>query len=362
LARAGRWLARVGLVALLVLSLGLAGWSVRRVAEDPLLRPMIDRTADEFSAVLERALVDEAPVEVVAARLTTLLDEKPRNWIAIEAVEEIASHRGLALPPDVVAARAAAWDEDSGWLATLGRCASCTWDAATCSLSEALICNAPVTLTPVGDVMGVARAGVASVTGAEVDRLDLSLSVIGLGATALVLATGGTSYTLKAGASLLRLARRMSLIPPRLLALVTDAARTGVRWDAVMRMDSLTDPARLIVPQAVAPVAAVLSDLGRIDGTLGATRTLHILRHIDGPEDARRLAMASEAVGPRLVGALEVLGKSRVLRLALRLSDEAVALIAGLVGLMLTLAMALGGLVQGWVLRSLRRRLRSAAR
>jgi hypothetical protein len=362
MARAGRWLARAGLAALVVLSLVLAGWSVRRIAENPLLRPVVNRTAAEVSAALEQALAEEASATVVAARLAALLAETPRNWIAITAVEEIAANRGLSLPPEVTAARTAAWEEESGWLATLGRCASCTWDAATCALSEALICNAPVTLTPVGDLMGVARAGVASATGTEIDRLDLTLSVIGLGATAVVLATGGTSYTLKAGASLLRLARRMSLISPRLLGLVTDAARGGIRWDAVLRMDSLTDPARLIDAQAVAPLAAVLSDLGRIDGSLGATRTLHILRHIDGPEDARRLAVASEAVGPRLVGALEVLGKSRVVRLAVRLSDEAAALIAGLVGLMLSLALAVGGLVQAWVLRSLRRGLRSAAR
>ncbi len=323
---------------------------------------MIARSAAEFAAATDRALAREATAAVVAGRLAALLAETPRNWIAIEAVEAVAAERGLALPAPVTAARRAAWDQDANWLATLERCAACTWDAAACSLSEALICNAPVTLTPAGDLMGIGRAAVAGVRGDEFDQVDLALSVIGLGATAATLATGGTSYTLKAGASLLRLARRMGLIPPRLMALVAEAARSGIRWDEVLRLDSLSDPARLIVPEAIAPVAAVAADLGRIGDTLGPTQTLHLLRHVDGPGDSRRLAAAAEALGPRTLGTLEILGKSRLLRLASRISDEAVALISALAGLVTTVAAALAGMVQGWGLRALRRALRARPR
>lgn len=361
-AAAGRWLARACLLALMLASLSAAIWSARTIAANPLLRPVIERSADEFVAALDRAEARHATPAVVAARLTALLAETPRNWIAIDAVGLVATERGLVLPNTVLAAKAAAWEEDSGFISTAGTCLTCMVDAASCSLSQALICNAPVTLTPIGDVIGIGRAGVASLFGQEVDRLDLALSAIGLGATVAVVATGGTSYTLKAGASLLKLARRMSLIPPRLMALVADAARTGIRWDEALRWDSLTDPARLIVPDAIAPVAAVASDLGRIDGVLGTSRTLHLFRHIDGPADARRIATASGALGPRAVGTLEILGKSRFMRAAIRLSDVAITLMAGLIGMLISLGTGLGAALH-WVLsRGLRRRLQAAAR
>lgn len=197
--RAGRWLARAGLTFLLVLSLALTGWSAWRISHDPLLRPLIDRTADEFAAALEREMADAAIPEAVVARLSVLLAEDPRNWIAIQAVEEIVADRGLHLPAAVTEARATAWEEDSGFLAKAGACLACTVNAANCSLSEALICNAPVALTPVGDLIGIGKAAVAAAGGDDIDEFDLALSLIGLGATVAVVATGGTSYHVEGG-------------------------------------------------------------------------------------------------------------------------------------------------------------------
>lgn len=360
--RAVRRIARAGLAALLVMSLVTGAWAVVRIVHDPLLRPLIDRGAAEFAAALESELAEAATPQAVAERIAALLDESPRNWIAIQAVEEVATARGIALPADLVARRAALWDEDSGIVTVAGACLACTVDAASCSLSQAMICNAPVALTPVGDVIGLGKAGYAAATGGEVDRLDFALSAIGLGATVAVVATGGTSYTLKAGASLLRMARKMSLLPPRLLGLIADAARTGIRWDEAARLDSLTDPARLLVPEAIAPVAAVATDLGRMSDTLGGTRTLHLLRYVDGPDDARHLADAAETLGPRTLGTLELLGKSRFMRAALRWSDEAAALVAGFFGTLAALTAALTSTLHGLVLRRLRGGLRQAAR
>lgn len=360
--RAVRRIARAGLAALLIISVVTGVWAVVRIAHDPLLRPLIDRGAAEFAAALEAEMAAAATPQAVAGRITALLDESPRNWIAIEAVEEVVTAHGIALPADLAARRAALWDEDSGIVTVAGACLACTVDAAACSLSQAMMCNLPVALTPVGDVIGLGKAGYAAATGGEVDQLDFALSAIGLGATVAVVATGGTSYTLKAGASLLRLARRMSLLPPRLLALITDAARRGIRWDEAARLDTLADPARILVPEVVGPVAAVATDLGRMSDTLGSTRTLHLLRYVDGPDDARHIADAAETLGPRVLGTLEILGKSRFMRAALRWSDEAAALIAGVLGTLAALTAALGAALQSLVLRGLRRRLRGATR
>ena len=122
------------------------------------------------------------------------------------------------------------------------------------------------------------------------------------------------------------------------------------------------DPARLIVPEVVAPVAAIAADLGRTNDLLGSTRTLHLLRYVDAPDDARHIADAAESLGPRVVGTLEILGKSRFMRAALRWSDDAAALIAGLLGTLFTLVSALVSALQSLVLRSIRAGLRRAAR
>lgn len=362
LRRALRWFARSCILILLISSLITGGWAVARIAEDPLVRPFVERSAAEFAAALEREMAQEATPQVVSARLAALLAEDPRNWIAIEALEEVAAARGIAIAPLVALIRIDAWAEDSGYLSIAGACLSCTVNAASCSLSQALICNAPVALTPVGDVIGLGKAGVAAWTGAEVDRLDLALSAIGLGATVATVATGGTSYTLKAGASLLRLARKMSLLPPRLTTLITDAATRGVDWTRALSWDGVTDPARLLRADVIRPVAEVATDLGRMSDTLGPTRTLHLLRFVDGPDDARRIANAAETLGPRTLGTLEILGKSRFLRAAVRWSDEAAALMAGFVGLILTLGTALTSAVQSLMLRGLRRGLAKASR
>jgi hypothetical protein len=349
-----------------ILSLVLAGslcatlWSGWRIAQNPALRPLVELQGQALAAALDRATARAATPEAIAARLDVLLSEDPRNWLAIEAVEQIAAERGTALPPALAERSAALWAQDNAFLTRAGRCAECVWDPASCSLSNAFLCQAPVAITPVGDVLGIGRAGVAAATGAEVDGIDLALSLAGLGATAAIIASGGSSASVKAGAGALKVARRMDLVSPRLTATLADAAKRGIVWDDVLRLDSLTDPARLIRPGVLAPVAAIGADLARTAGALNATRTLHLMRHIDDATDARRIADAAQAAGPRVVGQMELLGKSRFLRAGLRLGDEAAALLAGLAGLVATLGSMAGTALGNAALRGLRRVARRA--
>lgn len=360
--RACRWLARLLLTALLVCSALSFLWSAQRIASNPLLRPVIERAAQDFAATLEMELARRETGPEIIARLEALLDESPRNWVAIEAVETLAQDLKVALPEQLSQARAAAWEEDSGYLAMAGSCAMCFWDASNCSLSEALICNAPVQMTPIGDLAGLTKAGINAATGNEIDKLDAALSAIGLGATAAGLATGGSSLTLKAGAGFLKMARKMALLSPKLMDFLLDVARRGIRWDEALRLDSLSDPARLLRPEIVRPAAALASDIGRIGARLDPSETLMMLRHIDGPQDARRLADATSVMGRKAVGTIEVIGKSRFMRAALRMSNEALALVSGLIGTIISLAMALGGMVQALSGRWLRQVLRQLAR
>ena len=353
-----RALARAGLAALLVASLLLTIPPLRAIAADPALRPFIDRGAAEFRTATDRAMAAEATPERLAALIETRLAEDPRNWLALDALLAVAAERTIPLPGDLAARVAAARDTDTGFLATAGSCLACTIHAETCPLTQLLLCNAPVTLSPAGDVIGLGRQGWNYATGAEVDDLDLALSALGLGATTVALLTGGSSLTVKLGASSLRLARKAGVMTGSLTRSLTRIASEAVDIAALRRAGSLDDLGAAFRPAALAPVTDLFANLGRLNRSLGPTETLHYMRYVDDPADAARLARSAEALGPRTLGRIEVLGKTRLFRLGLRLSDTAVRLWSGLAGLLVALTGMGAGLAQSAGLRMLRLLLR----
>jgi hypothetical protein len=349
---------RLILLFLLLGSAGLGYRSVEAILANPALTPIVDRTADEIVTLTDRMVADEATPERLNELLTLRLAEQPRNWVALEALSDLYAERGLPLP----ATYQTAWDEDSGIVAQTGSCLSCAWDIGTCSLSTALLCKAPILLTPVEDLRGLTKAGVDYASGTEVDRLDLGLSVVGLSATALIVASGGTSGTLKAGTALVRLAKGMRLLSPRLTARTTAALTDGIRWADIPAVRGVDDLPALLRADALAPVAATLADLGRTQDALGTTRTLHLLPLVDDAADARTLARVSEALGPGTVSRVEVLGKSRLFRASVRLSNTALELTAGIVGLLAGIGAAVANLIQSLLFRQLRRSAPQARR
>ncbi|QUS34822.1 hypothetical protein [Falsirhodobacter algicola] len=340
--------ARAGLTALLALSLVLAAASMIRIARDPALRPFADRATAAIAAAMDREMAAAATPARIAERLTALLAEEPRNWVAIDAVTDVARERGL--PYDMAAVEAAR-DADFSIAARASTCAACAWDIAQCRLSAELLCQAPM-LTGIGDVKDLAREGMHYAAGEEVDPVTVALSAVGLGATALVLASGGTSLTLKAGAAAVKTARGMRLLSPPMTAMLQRAAREGLDWSALRRTGDLR---RAVRPGTLGPLTETVREVNRLEGALPTVETLALLRHIDGPDDARRIANAAEALGPRTVGRMEVLGKARFLRATARLSNIAIGLAAGLWGIAAALMGMAAHLGHTAALRLLRR-------
>lgn len=343
---------QAGLTALLACSLVFTLWSGIRIARDPDLRPIIDRGTDGIAAQMDRAMAEQATPARIADRLTALLAEDPRNWIAIDAVVDVARERGL--PFDATAVEAARAIDNGLW--TLASdCAACAYDAANCRLSAMLLCQAPVVLTSLGDIAGLTRGGIAYLSDDPVDVLDVGLSAVGLGATALIVASGGTTIGLRAGTAVIKTARRMRLLSPPLTATLTRAVREGVDWAAIPAVRGTDDVARLLRPAKLEPVTVLARNINRIEGALPPTQTLHLLRYVDDGAEARRIANATEVLGPRTVGRMEVLGKTRFLRATVRVSNVAAGLAAGFIGLMLALAGMMAQLGQTLALRTLRR-------
>jgi len=106
----------------------------------------------------------------------------------------IANDHGLLVPRPVLDEIIALDEAASGLFARTSACGACAIDVTACeTFSQIGVCAVPFELTPAGDVNALRRAGVAYVSGEDVDRLDVGLAILGLGATGAVLASGGSS-------------------------------------------------------------------------------------------------------------------------------------------------------------------------
>jgi hypothetical protein len=335
-------------------SLALTLLSAGRIALDPTLTPIRDATAAEIEATIATELARLSP-GTIPDRIADHLTAERRDWVVLQSLRDLAAELGQPLPPETLAAYDAAWQQDSGLWANAANCAACALDPAACTLSTFMMCQAPIMLTPVGDLATITDAGIDYMAGEQVDRLAVALSIIGLGATATLAVSGGTSATAKLGASALKTARAMNRLSPRMTTLLTRAATDGVDWIALRRARTMEDVTLALRADAFAPLTRIAADLDRIRTATDATTALHLLPLVDDAADARRLANATEALGPRITARAEVLGKTRLLRATVRITGTAYALMAGIVGLLLSLALLVGNALQTRLFATLRR-------
>ncbi|MEM7711373.1 MAG: hypothetical protein AAF264_11625, partial [Pseudomonadota bacterium] len=276
-------------------TLAALAWAL---STNPFAAPLVQRTGQDLALALEREVRRTATPDWTEAALA--------QAVAAEDIDRTAMLVALAgdLGHDLdTRAAQALLDAQGGWQATATTCAICMADIATCPSVKMLgACAVPFEMSPLGDLNALRRAGLAWWDEDEIDRLDAGLALLGLGATGAAVATGGSSLAVKAGAGTIRMARRLGTLTPGLA-----------------RMLDVTDAAKRPALQAVA------ADLGRVRGATSAGDALRLMRHVDGPEDARHLARIAEAAGPRTVRTFDVLGKSRTIRASLRLTRAALA-------------------------------------
>ena len=339
----------MGLHALpLVLSLGATGWAL---STNPLAAPLVERTGTDLILSLERSVRRGASEEWIDAAL--------RSAMAAEDAERAAMLVALAddldrpVDTDLRAAAATLAAARAGWSGFASDCAACVADVAQCPSTDALLaCAVPFELSPLGDANALRRAASAWAAGADVDRFEAGLAALGLGATAAAVTTGGATLPIKAGAGLMRMARRMGTVTPGLQRLVSAVARPDRAADVVR---GTAPVAALVDAGAAGRLRDVAADLGRVREAAGTAPTLRLLRVVDGPADARGLARTATAMGPRTERTFAVLGKARTMRAGLRLTRGAAAALILLWLTAVQFAVALAGWLGGRLLRTVLR-------
>lgn len=349
---------RVARLILLLWGMGSAaafGAVVYWIATDPATRAFRDATHAEISATTDRLVAETATPDHLATMITQRLDQDPRNWVALDALLDIASQNAIPLPPGLTARFAALREQDHGFLATAGSCAVCLVDSSTCTLTEVFVCQAPVNLTPVGDVLGIGRAASNYALGNDIDTVDLGLSIVGLGATLAVLTSGGSSLVVKAGAGLMKTAVKMGRVSRPLRMVFETAILRGVNWSRLADARSLDAVRAALRMEHFDEVTRIANALGDVVGKTDLTTALHLLPMVDNAADAERLAKTATALGPRLLGRAEVLGKARLFRATLRVTDMATWLLTSFATLIAAIASLLATTTEAMLRHFLRR-------
>lgn len=348
----------IGRISRLLLHLAPFGASVVCVAwlltQSPFAAPMVDRSLAQIETRLNAAMARQVDLAWLLPRVQIAILEQ--DLMQLDLLLGLANDHAVVLPAPMIQDIAALDAAASGTIARSTACGACMIDITACeTLTQIGACALPFEMTPAGDVNALRRNALLYIEGETIDRLEVGLAIVGLGATGAVLATGGSSYTIKAGTSLLRMARRLGTLSAPLAAHVSGLIGNAVRWD---RMGDLAAfriaPAQMIDSTKLAGLTDLGTSLGRVAGNTSVAEAVSLLRHVDSPQDAARLARITDAIGPKTRAAFEVLGKTRVMRAVVRLSDLAVGAALALYALALQILIFTGQQCGNACLRALR--------
>ena len=281
------------------------------LTQKPFVEPYVERTLAEAHLALERAIKGRLTPDWVGAELDAAVDRK-----ALDRTELLLALVAQKLIPvaDSHIARARKYVErEKGIFASLGRCAACMADPAECGTpSVFLYCNVPIEITVIGDAKTLLEAGTDAAAGNTVDRIDVALATVGIAATALIPLTGGTSYSVKAGATALRVARKMGNLGRGVAQILAKATDIPFRWNKIDdfirtgNLDLLTDTRRLRgILQLSRHIDTVAEHAGPVDA-------IFLLKHVEKGGDAADLARVSKVAGKQTREAVELLGLSKV--------------------------------------------------
>ena len=327
-----RWL-RIGTVVTAVSTLAV-------LTQKPFVEPYVDKTVANAQLALERAIKRRLTPDWVGAELEAAVNSD--DLARTELLLALAARNRIPVADSHISRAKKYVDREKGIVATLARCATCAADPGECKTpSVFLFCNVPVEFTVIGDAKTLAKAGSDAAAGNTVDRIDVALATVGIAAAALTPLTGGTSYTVKAGATTLRVARKMGKLGRGVGRVLNKAADIPFRWRKIDDFVRTGNLELLTDTRLLRGIAELSEHIGTVAKRAGPVETVFLLKHVERGTDAAELARVSKVAGKRTREAVELLGLAKAARAVRRLSNllmAAIGLILAIVGQLFVLA------------------------
>ncbi len=246
------------------------------VADDPVA--LYDREVDR---VLDKAAVEREIGEELAAGDIDIA----------QSLLDVAGERGVTVDVRVANKVKEARANAASVTQTAGRFAHGVWTGEptdTASLAGVFVSD----LFVFGDVRDLAREGTRYATGRAADFLVLGLAGAGIAMTAATYSSLGVGMPGRIGFSIVKAARRMGRLNPRLvLGLTRDAVKV----------------------EKAGGFVELASDVGRIESKAGTQAALDTLRIAEEPQDVSRVARLAVAKGGKTRAILKLAGPTSAL-------------------------------------------------
>ena len=312
------------------------------LSQKPFVEPYVDRTLAKARLALDQAIKRQLTPEWVGAELDAAVDAK--DLARTELLLGLVAKRRTPVAASFIANARRYVGRERGILSSLKRCAACAADPAQCTTpSVFLYCNLPLEATTIGDVKVLVEAGADVAARTPVDQIDVALASIGIAGTVLTPVTGGTSLSLKAGATALRVARKMGEAGKGVGRVLEEASSIRIRWNKV---DEFLHTGNLnLLMTDTRPLRGVLelsSHIETVANNAGKVHAVFLLRHVKTGKDAAELARVSKVAKEGTREAVELLGLSKAARAVKRLSGlfvTTIGLVVALVGQLIALAL-----------------------
>jgi len=326
----------------------LLTWQAYDFYSSPVISYVIDRQVVQIENRVKMQLLKFATPEHIALRLQEALQPVPADWEGIALLAEFSADNQVEIPQslldEIEARRQVERGEEERFLSA---CYRCMKDSENCPISLAKSCDIAVELTPVGDVRSINTALDDWLAGRPVDTLETGLATVGLAATVGSLFTAGSAYSIKVGASTVKVARKIGSISKPLARFLRRNTKGLLDFSRIPR-DWRTNPSSIMAAVSVSKLSELKSlmlNLGGLRTNVGTAKTLRLLRAVEDGTDAHRLRLASDVLKADTPKALEVLGKNRLLKQTYKINPK----FTRMAGTLLTFLGALLGLFWGTV-------------
>lgn len=164
-----------------------------------------------------------------------------------------------------------------------------------------------------GDLRDAGLEGWKLARGEEADELLFGLSAVGLAATAGTYASAGTALPVRAGVTIVKIAKRTGRLSAQLRRTFTRAVKESVNLPALRRLGTTTDAIEdaglkgVVRTNRMGGLTRMLGDLGTVQAKAGTRAALEGMRVAEGSGDLKRLALLSEAKGGQTLAILKTL-------------------------------------------------------